>query len=215
MLTHLKSLIANDQVEDVIDYLLQLKLKDDFNDEIVLISGRMQRLKKELRAGTIDMNTAELRRNQIKEALLPLSKEIIKELGTQKLTEVNLPPISSPHHPKLALGSKKLVTSLLGLILISIVGLSIFWFGPSISNNNRCCLKGYVFDGKGHPLKDAEISMETHHTKTDERGFFELKIPSKDQQDRYDIVVLKKGFQTVTQWAYPDGTSMEITLTEE
>ena len=46
MLSHLKSLIANDQVESVIDYLLKLELDEDLHNEIILISGGAQNLEK-------------------------------------------------------------------------------------------------------------------------------------------------------------------------
>jgi Effector-associated domain 11 len=72
----ISNLISKDELEQAIGLLSKLLKNSPKLDEIILNSGRLSDLKKQIRMGVVDFSTANIERNRIRAALLSFAGEI-------------------------------------------------------------------------------------------------------------------------------------------
>lgn len=84
-ISHIRSLLAKDKIEDAIQLLKQLLEKSPQLDETIQQDGRLNAVRKQVRLGTISYENANLTRNQIREGVLNFIRKIEAQMDNPNI----------------------------------------------------------------------------------------------------------------------------------
>jgi len=87
IINKIRDLISKDQLEKVFQLLLNLLNDSPYLNELIQQVGRHNSLKKQIRLGILDMETANVSKNQIRYSLLEFIKEIELLAKDTRVTE--------------------------------------------------------------------------------------------------------------------------------
>jgi len=183
---HIKKLIGANELEHALNELTKFvsanpKLSE-FDNEIIQLKGRLEKLKKEDINGTISFDESQLHRNKLSNSSLKLIVEIEIVLNGGNVTDKKNGTKAAPVTSRTCL---LLIPILLIALFLGIGGISYYKFFYEPNRTIFLYGKVYDFDDNNNPVRNANVTIIDLHgfySKTDSNGAFKFEIDKSERK---------------------------------